>query len=423
MTIKDTLIPPVIKDIKLAPDGYTRLDWVKNNMPVLTALKEELGRSKPLEGKTIACCLHLEAKTGYLLQTLQAAGARVAACASNPLSTQDDVVAALVDSGIAVYALHGEDREDYHRFLHLSLDNHPDAIIDDGADLISILVKERPGQARQLIGACEETTTGIFRLRSMDKEGSLPFPVIAVNDAYMKYLFDNRYGTGQSVWDGINRSTNLVVAGKNVVVAGYGWCGKGVSMRALGMGARIIITEIDPIKANEAIMDGFEVMPMSTAATLGDIFITVTGNINVIRKEHMAVMKDKAIMANAGHFDVEINKNDLATLAVSRRIVRNNIEEFKLADGRRLYLLAEGRLVNLAAGDGHPAEVMDLSFSLQALSLLYVIENRSRLENKVYNVPDSIDQRVACLRLEAEGVRIDELSSEQEKYLASWDPY
>ena len=237
-----------------------------------------------MEGKTIACCLHLEAKTGYLLQTLQAAGARVAACASNPLSTQDDVVAALVDSGIAVYALHGEDREDYHRFLHLSLDNHPDAIIDDGADLISILVKERPGQARQLIGGCEETTTGIFRLRSMDKEGSLPFPVIAVNDAYMKYLFDNRYGTGQSVWDGINRTTNLVVAGKNVVVAGYGWCGKGVSMRALGMGARVIITEIDPIKANEAIMDGFEVMTMSEAAPLGDIFITVTGNVNVIRR-------------------------------------------------------------------------------------------------------------------------------------------
>ncbi|WP_061214752.1 adenosylhomocysteinase [Syntrophomonas wolfei] len=413
----------IIKDCSLAPDGFKKLEWVSNNMPVLNKLREEFAEKKPLAGKTIACCLHLEAKTGYLLQTLQVAGARVIACASNPLSTQDDVVAALVESGITVFALHGESPEEYQRYLELTLDTCPDALIDDGADMVTTLIKQRPEQAQKLIGGCEETTTGIIRLKSMEKDKALPFPMMAVNDAYMKYLFDNRYGTGQSVWDGINRSTNLVVAGKNVVVAGYGWCGKGVSMRALGMGARIIITEIDPIKANEAIMDGFEVMPMSTAATLGDIFITVTGNINVIRKEHIAVMKDKAIMANAGHFDVEINKNDLAALAVSRRIVRNNIEEFKLADGRRLYLLAEGRLVNLAAGDGHPAEVMDLSFSLQALSLLYVIENRSRLENKVYNVPDSIDQRVACLRLEAEGVRIDELSSEQEKYLASWDPY
>ena len=413
----------IIKDLSLAPDGFKKLEWVSNNMPVLNKLREEFAEKKPLAGKTIACCLHLEAKTGYLLQTLQVAGARVIACASNPLSTQDDVVAALVESGISVFALHGESPEEYQRYLELTLDTYPDALIDDGADMVTTLIKQRPEQAQNLIGGCEETTTGIIRLKSMEKDRALPFPMMAVNDAYMKYLFDNRYGTGQSVWDGINRSTNLVVAGKNVVVAGYGWCGKGVSMRALGMGARIIITEIDPIKANEAIMDGFEVMPMSTAATLGDIFITVTGNINVIRKEHMAVMKDKAIMANAGHFDVEINKNDLAALAVSRRIVRNNIEEFKLADGRRLYLLAEGRLVNLAAGDGHPAEVMDLSFSLQALSLLYVIENRSRLENKVYNVPDSIDQRVASLRLEAEGVRIDELSPEQEKYLASWDPY
>jgi adenosylhomocysteinase len=318
-------------------------------------------------------------------------------------------------------ALHGEDREDYHRFLHLSLDNHPDAIIDDGADLISILVKERPGQARQLIGACEETTTGIFRLRSMDKEGSLPFPVIAVNDAYMKYLFDNRYGTGQSVWDGINRTTNLVVAGKNVVVAGYGWCGKGVSMRALGMGARVIITEIDPIKANEAIMDGFEVMTMSEAAPLGDIFITVTGNINVIRREHLELMKDNVILANAGHFDVEISKGDLNSLSVNKRQVRPNIEEFLLADGRRLYLLAEGRLVNLAAGDGHPAEVMDLSFSLQALSMLYLIENQGKLGPHVYEVPQAIDLRVARLKLQAAGVNIDRLTQEQEKYLSSWD--
>ncbi len=420
-TIDDKLIPSVLKDPDLAPSGYTRLAWVKNNMPVLNALNRELSETKPLQGKTIACCLHLEAKTGYLLQTLQAAGARVAACASNPLSTQDDVVAALVDSGINIYALHGEDTFDYHRFLHLTLDNDPDAIIDDGADLISTLIKERPEQARQIIGGCEETTTGIFRLRSMDKDGALAFPVIAVNDAYMKYLFDNRYGTGQSVWDGINRTTNLVVAGKNIVVAGYGWCGKGVSMRALGMGARVIITEIDPIKANEAIMDGFEVMTMLEASRIGDVFITVTGNINVIRKEHMELMKDNAILANAGHFDVEISKPDLDSLAVRKRQARANIEEFLLADGRRLYLLAEGRLVNLAAGDGHPAEVMDLSFSLQALSLLYVIENRDKLGPHVYDVPEEIDCRVANLKLQASGVNIDQLTGEQEKYLASWD--
>ncbi len=420
-TINDKSIPSVIKDPGLAPSGYTRLDWVKNNMPVLNALNQELSKTKPLQGKTIACCLHLEAKTGYLLQTLQAAGARVAACASNPLSTQDDVVAALVDCGITIYAVHGEDAHDYHRFLHLTLDNNPDAIIDDGADLISILIKERPDQARQIIGGCEETTTGIFRLRSMDKDGALAFPVIAVNDAYMKYLFDNRYGTGQSVWDGINRTTNLVVAGKNVVVAGYGWCGKGVSMRALGMGARVIITEIDPIKANEAIMDGFRVMNMSEASRIGDVFVTVTGNINVIRKEHMELMKDNVILANAGHFDVEISKPDLDSLAVSKRQARHNIEEYLLADGRRLYLLAEGRLVNLAAGDGHPAEVMDLSFSLQILSLLYVIENRNKLSPHVYDVPEEIDHRVANLKLQASGVKIDQLTPEQSKYLASWD--
>lgn len=411
----------IIKDLSLAPSGYDRLEWVKNNMPVLTALKNELQKTRPLAGKRVACCLHLEAKTGYLLLTLQAAGAQVVACASNPLSTQDDVVAALADSGITVFAVHGESVEDFHRYLHMTLDFEPDAIIDDGADLITLLVKERPSQAEHIIGGCEETTTGIFRLRSMDKSNSLVFPVIAVNDAYMKYLFDNRYGTGQSVWDGINRTTNLVVAGKNVVVAGYGWCGKGVSMRALGMGARVIITEIDPIKANEAIMDGFEVMPMSEAAKIGDLFITVTGNINVIREEHMKLMKDNVIMANAGHFDVEINKGDLNKLAVEKRTVRNNIEEFLLPDGRRLYLLAEGRLVNLAAGDGHPAEVMDLSFSLQALSLIYVIENRDKLGPHVYNVPEEIDQRVATLKLQASKCSIDVLTEEQSQYLASWD--
>lgn len=413
--------PSIIRDPGLAPSGYNKLQWVKQNMPVLNMLKDDFEKEKPLAGKTITCCLHLEAKTGYLLQTLKAAGAKVIGCASNPLSTQDDVVAALVDSGITIFAIHGENSEQYQQFLEMALDCNPDAIIDDGADLITELHKKRPDQAKNIIGGCEETTTGIVRLKSMDHDNALLFPIMAVNDAYMKYLFDNRYGTGQSVWDGINRTTNLVVASKTVVVAGYGWCGKGVSMRAKGMGAKIIVTEIDPIKANEALMDGFEVMPMQEAASSGDVFITVTGNINVIRKEHMAVMKDNAIMANAGHFDVEICKKDLNELAVSRKTLKNNIEEFVMADNRRLYLLAEGRLVNLAAGDGHPAEVMDLSFSLQALSLLYVIQNRNELANHVYNVPEEIDKKVAYLKLKANSTNIDHLTDEQQKYLDSWD--
>lgn len=413
--------PSIIKNPDLAPEGYKKLEWVSQNMPVLNMLREEFVKDKPLSGKRVACCLHLEAKTGYLLQTLQAAGAEVVACASNPLSTQDDVVAALVDSGITVYAVHGETAEEYHRYLEYTLDTMPDAIIDDGADMVTILHRDRREQAKTIIGGCEETTTGIIRLKAMDKDNTLLFPMMAVNDAYMKYLFDNRYGTGQSVWDGINRTTNLVVAGKNVVVVGYGWCGKGVSMRALGMGAKVIITEIDPIKANEAIMDGFQVMPMREAAKIGDIFITVTGNINVIRKEHFEVMKDNAILANAGHFDVEISKKDLYEMAASTRVLKNNIEEFVMPDGRKLYLLAEGRLVNLAAGDGHPAEVMDLSFSLQALSLVYVVKNRDKLENHVYNVPEEIDQKVARLKLQSENIEIDELTEEQKEYLASWD--
>ncbi|MGI6451973.1 MAG: adenosylhomocysteinase [Syntrophomonadaceae bacterium] len=411
----------IISDPELSTSGYRKLEWVKNNMPVLNNLYSEFAKDKPLAGKTVACCLHLEAKTGYLLQTLNIAGAKVVACASNPLSTQDDVVAALVNSGINIFARRGESEKEYIQFMEMALDFSPDAIIDDGADMISLLHKKRPEQAKSIIGACEETTTGILRLKAMDRDGSLLFPVIAVNDAYMKYLFDNRYGTGQSVWDGINRTTNLVVAGKTVVVAGYGWCGKGVSMRAKGLGANIIVTEIDPIKANEAIMDGFRVMPMSKAAPLGDIFITVTGNINVIRKEHMELMKNNAIMANAGHFDVEINKKDLHDLSIRRKALRNNIEEFEMADGRKLYLLAEGRLVNLAAGDGHPAEVMDLSFSLQALSLLHVINQQGKLANHVYDVPDQIDQKVALLRLKASNIQIDELTAEQKTYLENWD--
>jgi len=413
--------PSIIKDASLAPWGYKKLQWAKQHMPVLNMLEKEFIQTKPLTNKRITCCLHLEAKTGCLLQSLKAAGAEVIACASNPLSTQDDVVAALVDSGITIYAIHGETMEEYSEYLNLALDCQPDAIIDDGADLLTSLHKSRSEQAKKIIGGCEETTTGIVRLKAMDADKALLFPIIAVNDANMKYLFDNRYGTGQSVWDGINRTTNLVVAGKNVVVAGYGWCGKGVSMRALGMGAKVIITEIDPIKANEAIMDGFQVMPMEEAAKVGDIFITVTGNINVIRQEHLEVMKDHALMANAGHFDVEISKNDLSRMAINRKIIRDNIEEYEMADGRKLYLLAEGRLVNLAAGDGHPAEVMDLSFSLQALSLIYVINNREQLDNHVYNVPPEIDREVAFLKLQSDGVKIDQLTSEQEEYLNNWD--
>jgi len=417
---KRTLEKSMIRDITLAPSGHRKIEWVSRHMPVLNILKEQFETDQPLAGKRIALCLHLEAKTAYLALTLQAAGAEVVACASNPLSTQDDVVAALVEEGVTAFAWYGATPEEYDMHIAKALDCNPDAIIDDGGDLVGMLHRERVTQARNIIGGCEETTTGILRLKAMERDGSLLFPMMAVNDAFMKYLFDNRYGTGQSVWDGIMRTTNLVIAGKTVVVAGYGWCGKGVSMRAKGLGARVIVTEVDPIKANEALLDGFEVMPMQEAASLGDIFITVTGNVNVIRKEHMAVMKDNAILANAGHFDVEVSKPDLASLCVSRRTLKNNIEEFLLPDGRRLYLLADGRLVNLAAGDGHPAEVMDLSFSLQALSLLYVIENRSRLVPKVYNVPEEIDRRVAELRLRSLGIRIDKLTEEQEQYLASW---
>ncbi|NPV26494.1 MAG: adenosylhomocysteinase [Firmicutes bacterium] len=409
-----------IRDLRLAPEGHRKIDWVRPHMPILNQLRTEFAQTRPFAGRRLVLCLHLEAKTAYLARVLQAGGAEVTVVASNPLSTQDDVVAALVDSGIRAFAWHGATVEEYRRHLNLALDCHPDAIIDDGGDVVALLHAERSAQLPEILGGCEETTTGVLRLRAMEREGQLHFPMIAVNDAYMKYLFDNRYGTGQSVWDGIMRTTNLVVAGKTVVVIGYGWCGKGVALRAKGLGAKVVVTEIDPIKANEAIMDGFQVLPLIEAASIGDVFITVTGNINVIRREHFAVMKDQAILANAGHFDVEISKPDLFQMAVSSRTVRRNIEEFVFADGRRVYLLAEGRLVNLAAGDGHPAEVMDLSFSLQALSLKYLIANRANLVPKVHPVPAEIDQQVARLRLKALGITIDTLTPEQERYLASW---
>ncbi|GAX88805.1 adenosylhomocysteinase [Effusibacillus lacus] len=409
-----------IRDLKLAPQGKLKIDWVAAHMPLLNSIKDQFEKDKPFRGKKVTICLHLEAKTAYLAKVVHAGGAEVAVVASNPLSTQDDVVAALVDGGIYGYAWYGASMEEYKKHINMALDFRPDAIIDDGGDLVATLHSERLDQTKSILGGCEETTTGILRLRSMEKEGKLQFPMMAVNDAYCKYLFDNRYGTGQSVWDGIMRTTNLVVSGKTAVVVGYGWCGKGVAMRAKGLGAKVVVTEIDPIKAVEAVMDGFEVMPLIDAARVGDFFITVTGNKDVITAEHFYVMKDGAVLCNAGHFDVEINKNDLHGMAKTVRTVRNNIEEFAFADGRKVYLLAEGRLVNLAAGDGHPAEVMDMTFALQALALRHVVENRAELQPRVYSVPDHLDEYVAKLRLKTWGIGIDELTEEQKRYLDSW---
>ncbi|TCP55979.1 adenosylhomocysteinase [Tumebacillus sp. BK434] len=412
----------IIKDINLAPSGHLKIDWVAQHMPLLNTLKEQFEKDLPFKGKKIVICLHLEAKTAYLGLLVKAGGADVAMCASNVLSTQDDVVAALVERGITCYAIHGCSHEEYMDHINKALDFGPDAIIDDGGDLVSTLHSDpnRADLMKNIIGGCEETTTGILRLKALDKEGALQFPMVAVNDAFCKYLFDNRYGTGQSVWDGIMRTTNLVVAGKTAVVVGYGWCGKGVAMRAKGLGARVIVTEIDPIKAVEAIMDGHEVMPIVEAAKHGDFFVTVTGNKDCITKDAFEVMKDGAILCNAGHFDVEISKPDLHALSTGVREVRKNIEEFTFKDGRRVFLLAEGRLVNLAAGDGHPAEVMDMTFALQAMGLRWIVEEGKNLDPHVYSVPEEMDKYVANLRLQTWGVGIDKLSEEQERYLDSW---
>jgi len=412
----------IIADINLAPAGRLKIDWVAQHMPLLNTLKEQFEREQPFKGKKIVICLHLEAKTAYLALVVKAGGADVCVCASNVLSTQDDVVASLVEQGITAYAKYGASEEEYHQHINKALDFYPDAIIDDGGDLVSTLHSDpaRKEQLTHIIGGAEETTTGILRLKALDAEGKLQFPMVAVNDAFCKYLFDNRYGTGQSVWDGIMRTTNLVVSGKTAVVVGYGWCGKGVAMRAKGLGARVIVTEIDPIKAVEAIMDGYEVMPIVEAAKHGDFYVTVTGNRDCITEEAFKVMKDGAILCNAGHFDVEISKPDLNKLAKNVRTVRKNIEEFTFEDGRRVFLLAEGRLVNLAAGDGHPAEVMDMTFALQALGLRYIVENGRSLTPHVYSVPEEMDQYVANLRLQTWNVKIDTLSQEQQQYLASW---
>ncbi len=410
----------IIRDIKLAPEGHLKIDWVKANMPVLNRIREQFEEEQPFAGLKVAISLHLEAKTAYLAKVIKAGGADVAITGSNPLSTQDDIAAALVEDGIHVYSMYNPEPELYHEMMLKAVEFGPDLIIDDGGDLVSILHTERRDLLPNIRGGAEETTTGIVRLKAMEKSGELEFPMIAVNDAYCKYLFDNRYGTGQSVWDGVNHTTNLVVAGKTVVVVGYGWCGKGVAMRAKGLGANVIVTEIDPIKAIEAIMDGFHVMKMEQAAKLGDYFVTVTGNINVISGEHYQYMKDGAIMSNAGHFDIEINKTDLEAISVSKRRVRKDIEEYQLQDGRKLYLLAEGRLVNLAAGNGHPAEIMDMTFALQAMSIKYINENYQQIGKKVLNVPYELDKKVAGYKLDALGIEIDQLTDEQAKYLDSW---
>lgn len=408
----------MIRDINLAPQGHAKINWVKNFMPVLNSLNEEFLKTKPLAGKKMVVTMHLEAKTAYLGLVLKNAGAEVVVTGSNPLSTQDDVAAALVEDGVTVYAWYNCTDEEYDTFLHKALDSKPDMIIDDGGDLVSLLHGKRSDLAANILGGSEETTTGVIRLKALEAEGKLKFPMVAANDAYCKYLFDNRYGTGQSTWDGIMRTTNLVVAGKNVVVAGYGWCGKGVAMRAKGMGANVIVTEVDPIKAIEAVFDGFRVMSMQEAAKVGDVFVTLTGCKDILTADHFKVMKSGVMMANAGHFDVEINKIDLEKLSKSKRTVRKNIEEFVFEDGRKVYLLAEGRLVNLAAGDGHPTEIMDLSFAVQALSALHIAQNHANMDKKVYVMPDEVNKRIAQIKLEALDITIDTLSEEQKTYLA-----
>lgn len=406
-----------IKDIALAPSGHDKINWVKNFMPVMNAIEKEYSVTKPFAGKRMVMTMHLEAKTAYLALVLQAAGAEVIATASNPLSTQDDVCAALVEGGVTVFAHHGCTMEEYDAYIDMALDCQPDIIMDDGGDLIYRLHNERRELLPKIIGGSEETTTGVIRDRALEAAGKLEFPMLAANDAYCKYLFDNRYGTGQSTWEGIMRATNLVIAGKTVVIAGYGWCGKGGAMRAKGLGANVIITEVDPIKAIEAVFDGFRVMPMDEAAKVGDIFLTLTGDKDILRKWHYESMKDGAVMANSGHFDLEINIPELEEVSESRTKVKPGIEEFKFANGKKLYLLGEGRLVNLACGDGHPAEIMDLSWGVQFFSALHIVENHDKLENKVYVLPEEVNAKIAKIKLAAMGIEIDELTPEQYAYL------
>ncbi|MEF9989337.1 MAG: adenosylhomocysteinase [Christensenellaceae bacterium] len=406
-----------IKNVKLAPSGKQKIEWVKHYMPVLKSFEEEFASSKPFAGYKMCVCCHLEAKTAYLIQVIQACGAQVAACASNPLSTQDDVVAALVDGGADVYAIHGETVEQYESHIRSVLQTEPNLILDDGGDVITMLHKEFPHLIKNVIGASEETTTGVLRLKAMQKAGALKIPVIPVNDAQCKYMFDNRYGTGQSVWDGIMRTTNLIVAGKRVVVAGYGWCGKGVAKRAAALGARVIVTEVDHIKATEALMDGFDVMTMDDAAAVGDVFITVTGCEDVIVTRHFKKMKDGVLLSNAGHFDCEVKVSELAEMSEKVVEMRHNVDGYVQKDGRILNVIAGGRLVNLASGDGHPAEIMDMSFALQFLAQKYIKENHKTMQAGLMNLPDDIDYSVAVRKLKALGASVDVLTDEQRSYL------
>ncbi|MBP5331867.1 MAG: adenosylhomocysteinase [Lachnospiraceae bacterium] len=410
-----------IRDISLAESGKRKIEWVRRNCDLLRGLEEEFSKTRPFEGKRIALSIHLEAKTAYLCTVLKSGGAQMFITGSNPLSTQDDVAAALVSDDMEVHAWYGATEEEYNAHIDHVLENNCEIIIDDGGDLVNALHTRFRDKLQYVIGGCEETTTGIIRLKAMDKAGTLEFPMVLVNDADCKHLFDNRYGTGQSVWDGINRTTNLIVCGKIVVVAGYGWCGKGVAMRAKGLGARVVVTEVDPIKAIEAVMDGFDVMPMKEAAKVGDFFITVTGCCGVVTKEDFLLMKDGAICCNAGHFDVEVDVAALKAMAVETAEMRHNIMGYKLENGRWIYILAEGRLVNLAAGDGHPAEIMDMSFAIQALSAKYLVEHGSELKTKLISVPKEVDNAVAVRKLEYLGKHIDTLTPEQKEYLSRED--
>jgi adenosylhomocysteinase len=411
-----------VRDLGLADKGRERIEWAAGEMGVLALVRERFEKERPLEGIRVGACMHVTTETANLVDALKAGGAEVSVCASNPLSTQDDVAAAICDqSGIDVYAIKGEDNETYYRHINAVLDHRPHVTMDDGADLVSLLHRERQDQLDEVIGGTEETTTGIIRLRAMAGDGALMYPIVSVNDADTKHLFDNRFGTGQSTIDAIMRATNLLLAGRTFVVCGYGMCGRGVASRARGMGAKVVVTEVDPIRALEAAMEGYGVMPLRDAARIGDVFVTVTGDRGVIGREHMEVMRDGAVMANAGHFDVEIDKAALEGLASSRRRLREFVDEYRLADGRRLHLLAEGRLVNLAAAEGHPAAVMDMSFANQALSVEWVVKNRGSLSPGVYPVPAEIDGEVATLKLRAMRIEIDELTAEQHEYLRSWE--
>lgn len=409
-----------IRNIDLWESGARKIEWVRRNMCLLRSIEEDFKRDKPFSGLKVALSIHLEAKTAYLCKVLAAGGAEMYVTGSNPLSTQDDVAAALAHDGLNVYAWHASTPEEYHRHISEVIKAGPNVIIDDGGDLVNMIHNEYPELIPNVIGGCEETTTGIIRLIAMNKAGELKFPMALVNNARCKYLFDNRYGTGQSVWDGINRTTNLIVAGKNIVVAGYGWCGKGVAMRAKGLGSSVIVTEIDPIKAMEAVMDGFKVMKMEEAAKIGDIFVTVTGCKDVITENSFANMKDGAILCNAGHFDCEVAVAKLAEICTEKYPARNNIDGYRMSDGRSIFVIGEGRLVNLAAGDGHPAEIMDMSFAIQALTAAYLVKNRDKLTDKIITVPEEIDNEVARRKLKFWGIEIDKLSKEQEKYLNSW---